>query len=455
MRPIVSLSPIVKLLEGRFVVKLTKYLTERMNIAQTGFVPGCGTQVNIQRLIKKCSEKRKKGIRAAVLFVDFKSAYNNVNIGQLFSILKEKHILDNNEIDFLRALYSNVTVTVGKEKVKIFKGVMQGSVISPALFNIFIEPLLDSLCKELGWKNVFAYADDVAVIVTSYQQLRTAVNTITAWSKGSGVPLNFQKSGILNVRSRRNSGKLIGGNEFMGMPVVGLYKYLGVWLDEVLDPQAHVQAYEAKVKFLNQKLMMIPKRCVTPKLLINLWSLIIRPVFDYSMNLALANGRSKLGWYLTQARKSFKKVLRLRKSTSNEIINALMGYDPRKFAEEQVRVAEEKWESRRRRASSEDDQRVGYRLPVSNVLVSWELLKMNNILFNKCKRHNCLITQAHLAEAHRIHLLPDILQVMREGWVIEKRLERTKRRGRVLQAVEVMTERFCRIYDNCCNEILR
>ena len=44
MRPILVQSPIVKLLEARFLPKLQDYLTKRLCPAQTGFVPGMGSK---------------------------------------------------------------------------------------------------------------------------------------------------------------------------------------------------------------------------------------------------------------------------------------------------------------------------------------------------------------------------------------------------------------------------
>ncbi len=77
---------------------------------------------------------------------------------------------------------------------------MQGSIISPALFNIFLDPLIEEISNELGVENVLAYADDLAVIATSYYQLDQAIRRIEDWSKRTGVPINFDKSAILNLK---------------------------------------------------------------------------------------------------------------------------------------------------------------------------------------------------------------------------------------------------------------
>lgn len=39
------------------------------------------------------------------IFIDFKNAYNTVNREIVFKYMKDKQILDENEINFLKALY--------------------------------------------------------------------------------------------------------------------------------------------------------------------------------------------------------------------------------------------------------------------------------------------------------------------------------------------------------------
>ena len=55
---------------------------------------------------------------------------------------------------------------------------MQGSVLSPALFDIFFEDLIVELTRLHGETNVFTYADDLAAICTSFEQLHRLIDAI-------------------------------------------------------------------------------------------------------------------------------------------------------------------------------------------------------------------------------------------------------------------------------------
>ena len=82
------------------------------------------------------------------LFLDFKSAYNTVPHQKLFKKLES--ILSRDEIQLLKALYSRLTIKLGKEEIIANIGIAQGSMISPALFDIYAESILERLLEK-GW----------------------------------------------------------------------------------------------------------------------------------------------------------------------------------------------------------------------------------------------------------------------------------------------------------------
>lgn len=86
---------------------------------------------------EKKQEKNKEKLR--MFFIDLSNAYDSIERTKLYEILRKKQILNNEEIQLIKFIHSNLTLTIGKEKTKTTTGVPQGMKSSPMLFNIFIE----------------------------------------------------------------------------------------------------------------------------------------------------------------------------------------------------------------------------------------------------------------------------------------------------------------------------
>ena len=123
------------------------------------------------------------------LFIDFSNAYNSVPHTLLFKKLRAKNIFDEDELGFLEQLYERYTIRIGDTTIKPNRGVAQGSVISPALFNIFIEDLADELQEKAGvnLQDILMYADDILTLCTSDKQLKDAIKIIESWSERNGM----------------------------------------------------------------------------------------------------------------------------------------------------------------------------------------------------------------------------------------------------------------------------
>ena len=143
----------------------------------------------------------------------------------------------------MRTLYSKTILNFGNQRVEINKGVMQGSIISPALFNIFIESMLKLLNWEFNIEDIFAYADDIAICVHCIIELNKAINE-------AGIPINFRNGGILNIVKNSKTQKIEIGNTYMSYPIVDKYTYLGIWLDKKLNLEIHFKSYKLKINCL-------------------------------------------------------------------------------------------------------------------------------------------------------------------------------------------------------------
>src|SRR4051812_6075548 len=80
------------------------YVQTTVIVSQTGFVPKCGTVVNIVRAIERIKMRTTAGRNCYGLFVDLKSAYNPVVHSILFKTLEST--LQKEEIELIKAVWS-------------------------------------------------------------------------------------------------------------------------------------------------------------------------------------------------------------------------------------------------------------------------------------------------------------------------------------------------------------
>ena len=64
----------------------------------------------------------------------------------------------------IKLVFANIKLTLGQNKIKFQTGTPQGSLISPILFDLYINDLLTELTDKLKFINVKAFADDIMFI---------------------------------------------------------------------------------------------------------------------------------------------------------------------------------------------------------------------------------------------------------------------------------------------------
>ena len=348
MRPIIATSPLIKILESRFCEKLQNYLIFHLHPSQTGFIPGSGINVNLVRLLKRLRMKTQNGKHCYALFLGFKSAYNTVRHKKLFEKLSS--ILNDDEITFLKALYSRITLTLGKEKLVPNVGVAQGSIISPALFNIYTEELLIQLeALNINMEDIFAYADDLLVLCYSLSELHQVINLIKDWSSLNNLKLNTFKSGILEVVPRRgkNNFNLTVGSKFQDFPVISSYKYLGVLINQKLSPKTHLNWLKSRLIYLHNKLSPVLSQ-VSVNYCHNLWQLLVKPLLD---PLAILGSLEVAQCWKEKVERLFKfslkQFLNLGITTPNETLYYISGYNIHERGEILIQDATKRWEARK------------------------------------------------------------------------------------------------------------
>ena len=118
-------------------------MNQELTDAQAVFTKGRGTRSNCQHLLihrEKARQFQKKKI--CFCFIDYAKAFDCMDHKKLWKILQEMEIPDHLTC-LLRRLYAGqeATVRTGRETdwFQIGKGVCQGCILSPCLFNLYAE----------------------------------------------------------------------------------------------------------------------------------------------------------------------------------------------------------------------------------------------------------------------------------------------------------------------------
>lgn len=113
-------------------------------------------------------------------------------------------------MDLLNFLLKNSYLEINNKKFRIRKGVPQGSTISPLLFDIFMDDLVNYL-KDLPGKEridpineILCYADDVAILFKGKFKLDLIIKNLEDWSSRNGMTINKRKSGIMFIKLKHN-----------------------------------------------------------------------------------------------------------------------------------------------------------------------------------------------------------------------------------------------------------
>ena len=131
----------------------------------------------------KKQESSRKNINFC--FIDYAKAFDCVDHNKLWKILKEMGIPDHLTC-LLRNLYAGQEETVrtghGTDWFQIGKGVRQGCILSPCLFNFYAEYIVRNAGLEeaqagikIAWINVnnLRYADDTTLMAESEEELKS------------------------------------------------------------------------------------------------------------------------------------------------------------------------------------------------------------------------------------------------------------------------------------------
>lgn len=251
-RTISLMSHLLKLFLKILHRRLYKICEEQVSPTQFGFMKGLGTRdalFSIQVLIQRC---RDMNCDVYACFIDYSKAFDKVKHNKMITVLQDSGI-DGKDLRIIKNLYWNQSahIKINNEKteeVKILRGVRQGCILSPLIFNLYSEAIFQEALEHIEAGillngeliNNFRYADDTVIFASTAHGLQLLMNQVAETSRKYGLEVNPNKTKVMIISKENITGVQLTIND---RPVerVPTYLYLGSMLNEQWDNSQEIK----------------------------------------------------------------------------------------------------------------------------------------------------------------------------------------------------------------------
>ena len=257
-RGITIMNCIAKLFNTVLNKRLDDFFDKRnlINCRQIGFKKGSRTSDHMFILKSLIEKYTKRSSKLYACFIDFKKAYDKVDhICLIYKMLKAG--IGGNFIKLFKDSYLKkgleVCVKMNNMLSSPFKcktGVRQGDPVSPNLFKLFINDLVDYIDTDVKptlnnfHYNCLLYADDIVLLALSEEDLKKQVEGVEKFCKDWGLEVNTNKSKVMVFNTK--GVEITTDVCFRGVKLenVSTYRYLGILF--------HISG---KINFMKQDLL--------------------------------------------------------------------------------------------------------------------------------------------------------------------------------------------------------
>jgi len=245
-RPISTLCILSKIFEILMCKRMKGYIEQfsLLSKSQFGFRQNCSTVDAIAQFLDSVCDAIDHREYLVSVFIDFQKAFDTVDHGIL---IRKLHALGfrGPVSDWLRSYLSNrkqcVSVDGSRSQLlNINRGVPQGSILGPLLFNLYINDM-----HAATGLNILHYADDTTVFLSGIDVQRVVndvnkeLDKIDVWLCANRLSLNVAKSKVI-VFTKKNL-EMVPPIKCRGalLDFVESFKFLGITLDVRLSFMNH------------------------------------------------------------------------------------------------------------------------------------------------------------------------------------------------------------------------
>ena len=328
------------------ILRLSHWVVARgiLSPSQAGFSPLKGCEDHVFSLLELIKAKWRDNRPLYALFVDLKRAYDTVNPQALWAVLCHMGVPDN-MLSVLRDWSQKRVTSMTRDGVKsepwrMVMGVGQGDVLSPLLFNLYIESLGRHIAALPNYAGVtigidatavtvkeLKYADDICNPAEEPGVLQLVASETKAWCDAWGmmIGLGAKKTELVAFIPPRavNVHPPLPLITINGTPIewVTEYRYLGLELRNDLSENGAVAAIASKLSAQWQRYFHSSRliRHHSPALILQLFKTVVLGSTNYL--LAIANPSAAATKAINTATlKAIRSALRLSPTAPNTLV---------------------------------------------------------------------------------------------------------------------------------------
>ena len=301
----ISLSDVSSKLYSTIINNRLREWVEENNITgefQAGFKRNYSTIDHMYTLMACIQKQFSLNRKLYVAFIDFEKAFDSVNRTILWPILLKAGICGK-MFKCIMSMYECVRAKVrsgGKltNYIQCTAGVKQGDVCSPLLFSLFINELTNEVIRHgkhgVQFTNdvmellILLLADDVVLMSETVIGLQTQLNCLIRAATRLQLNVNMSKSNIIVFRK----GGYLGVRERwsyngLRMPVVNIYKYLGIYFSTKLSFTAACKDIASRGKralvYIMRKLSVLDNHSL--ELFLKIFDSQVQPIMQYGSEI--------------------------------------------------------------------------------------------------------------------------------------------------------------------------
>ncbi|CAF3565234.1 unnamed protein product [Rotaria sp. Silwood1] len=307
--------------------RIQNMLDKKLLEEQAGFRSGRSTidQIFILKMVMERSREFNQPLH--ICFIDLQKAYDSVNREALWRICRAYGLSDK-MIKMIKLLYEDTRAEVRIDgdfstSIQMKTGVKQGCLLSPILFNIYIDFVMRIILEQAGVKGVtmsyrlgdlwysghgnsndikllaLMYADDIAVMCQSIQDLEKFIKAFDEITQNFGLTMNIKKTCIMSLKQfQKSTCKTKNRTEIANVPFditirnqkiekAEEFNYLGCYIskDQTQSKDIETRVSKASNAFNSLRRIVWYRKCISIQAKIRIFRASVLPVLLYGSEL--------------------------------------------------------------------------------------------------------------------------------------------------------------------------